>query len=69
VKPKFIVPLFLIIILGASVLLYLKTTRERDLDLDYTQKNEDGTKPEIEERVKSEEETERARVVSARRRE
>jgi hypothetical protein len=57
-------PLFLIIILGASVLLYLKTTRERDLDLDYTQKNEDGTKPEIEERVKSEEETERARASS-----
>ena len=56
-KPKFIVPLFLIIILGASGLLYLKTTRERDQNLDYTQ-NEDEANPETEERVESEEETE-----------
>jgi len=55
VKPKFIVSLFLIIILGASGLLYLKTIRERDPDLGYTQ-NEDEANPETEELVESEEE-------------
>jgi hypothetical protein len=54
VKPKFIVPLFLIIILGASGLIYLKTIRERDPDLDYTQ-NEDVANLETEEMVESEE--------------
>ena len=54
VKPKFIVPLFLIIILGASGLTYLKTIRERDSDLDYTQ-NEDVANLETKEMVESEE--------------
>jgi hypothetical protein len=54
VKPKFIVPLFLIIILGASGLIYLKRIRERDPDLDYTQ-IEGEVNPETEELVEYEE--------------